>query len=588
MKKNENDKTMHVILRKIRDEIIQSLTANRVNHITSYNISSTRLDKTFEITFKESNKNLQGRIVEVLERNFGEDLKYGKSSNGKKVIITVTNSYIESFLQEISEKDKKALKEQNDEGATRGRKKTEFGNFRDAVVAHIESITKLKCGGKRSFYVLASTNERGTKSIDIRCADFSTVIRILSALERKEDYLARVVSYDKKKIVMSELPVSGEVIKVRKNLLSYVERIENESNGIKHAFGVVRNSSVIVAASNLEDVNFEFLTKDFDSSLRLSQLINQDFKILKQGKLLRVSGTYDQFVNEVSRKILIGCSNAVSVEKGKSENGLSKKGSTTSLSSKRGKGLVFTETSGGTNAYVRVSTNYNDFNFLYFNRKVETRHVSEIVESVKRHGIISFVTVVITDCIDGTKQMYIVDGQHRFEAFRSLGLPILYTVVEASDKKEIVRLIADLNKTSRRWSTRNFMEAWSSLKIDDYTQINTALTETKLPITLILEIFSEKDRSFATKMFQDGDFEIINTQKNMAILRDINSLKNELPRSRELFSCVAVAMRKIKNYSVTKIAKVLTSNKIVKLRESSPGREKMISEIVNEYNRIAA
>ncbi len=586
MSKKESHE-VHRILRKIRDEIISNLTANRINHISTYDISSTNVTKSFTINFDEVNQKLQDRIVNVLERNYGQDMKYGKSSDGKRVIISVTERYYKQCAQEKNKTVANAPKS-DDQKSSAGRKVSEFGNFRNAVVAYIESSTKLVAGGKRSFYVLTGTNNAGVKNLDIRCSDYSIVVKILSVLEKEENYMTRIVSYDKKKIIVSQNPSSGEVLSVRKNLLKYMERIEKESSHAKYAICAVRNSSAVVAATNLEEITFEFVMDDFDKSLKLSQILNQEFKIRKQGKLLRVTGTYEQFVNELNKKSLLEIDSVTQTTQTTSSKKEKGPIGVVSEKSTKSKGLVFKKGADGSASYVRISKNYNEFNFLHFNRKVEMRHVMEIVDSIQRHGVLSFVNVVITDCIDGVKQMYIVDGQHRFEAFRYLGLPILYTVVEANSKKEIVRLIADLNKTSRRWSTRNFMTAWSSLKIEDYTEIDTALSNTKLPITLILEVFSEKDRKTATKMFQDGDFEIVNVKKNKTILNDINSLKNKLPRSRELFSCVASAMRKIGNYTVDSVAQVLLSDTITKLRALSPGREKIVSEIVKEYQKLAA
>lgn len=583
MSKKEN-KELHNILHKIRNEIIQNLSSNKIKNITTYHIRVTDITKSFTVTLKAGNTKLQDSIVDVLERNFGADLKYGKSSDGKKVLISVTEPYFKKFTEEQT-KVKTPVAPEIDSKSTAGRKTTEFGNFRNAVTAYIESATKLVAGEKRGFYVLTDINKAGVKNLDIRCSEFSIVVRILSALEKEENYMKRIVSFERKKIKISRNPQSSEVVSARQSLLKYIERIENESAHVKYSIHALRNSSATVGATNLEEISLEFVVEDFEKSLKLSKLLNQEFRIRKQGKLLKVIGTYEQFLKELDKKSLLGTETAASeIIISDSE----KKSIAQEPDKRRGKGLVYRENKEGLNSYVHMSQNYNDFNFLHFNRKVETRHVMEIVESIRRHGVLSFVNVVVTDCIDGVKQMYIVDGQHRFEAFRYLGYPILYTVVEASDKKEIVRLIADLNKTSRRWSTRNFMTAWSSLKIDDYTEIDTALTNTKLPITLILEVFSERDRSSATKLFQDGDFEIVNREKNKVILNDINLLKEHVPRSRELFSCLASAMRKIENYALDKVIQVLTGDKIRNLRAMSPGREKIISGIVKEYNRIAA
>src|SRR5882724_8996873 len=87
--------------------------------------------------------------------------------------------------------------------------------------------------------------------------------------------------------------------------------------------------------------------------------------------------------------------------------------------------------------YVHVSQNYQEFKFLPFNRKVQKSHVQKLVKSIESFGPQSFVNIAETDCIDGIKRKWIVDGQHRFMAFQFLKMPILYTISKVSSKQEM-------------------------------------------------------------------------------------------------------------------------------------------------------
>lgn len=247
-------------------------------------------------------------------------------------------------------------------------------------------------------------------------------------------------------------------------------------------------------------------------------------------------------------------------------------------------GLVTTERKNlASYGYVHMDTNYGEFNFLYFNRKRKKNHTNKIVESIKKFGVLSFVTIVITDCIDGTMKKYIVDGQHRFDAFVILGLPILYVIAEANSKEELVQLIAELNRTSKNWSLRDYLKVWSSLGIDQYLTIEKYLNKTRLPITLLLEMFSGLGKSAATKRFQDGKFRMENleiVEQRINWIMEIRKLKL-LPKSRDILTSFVAFLNKTKEYDNEKMKVALQ-----KMPKTTFYLGEKTDEITNEFKRL--
>lgn len=212
---------------------------------------------------------------------------------------------------------------------------------------------------------------------------------------------------------------------------------------------------------------------------------------------------------------------------------------------------------------VYKSRDYDDFHFLPFNRKRKKRHTNKIVASIKRFGVLSFCTVVITDCIDGVKRKYIVDGQHRFDAFVILGEPILYVLTEANSKEEIIQLIAELNSTSKNWSLRQYLNVWNSLGISQYTILEEYLSKTKLPFTVLLEIFSGLNKTAASKSLQDGKFQIKNLETAKKHIQWILELKNLLPKSRDILFALVLLFRKTEEYDNNRMRNLLVKTQKV-------------------------
>ena len=74
------------------------------------------------------------------------------------------------------------------------------------------------------------------------------------------------------------------------------------------------------------------------------------------------------------------------------------------------------------------STNYDEFRTLNANRNVSENHVKQIKAAIETVGNLTEVVPIIVN-----ENKEIIDGQHRFEACKELGLPIFYT-----DRKSVV------------------------------------------------------------------------------------------------------------------------------------------------------
>lgn len=199
---------------------------------------------------------------------------------------------------------------------------------------------------------------------------------------------------------------------------------------------------------------------------------------------------------------------------------------------------------------VRMSSNYEQFHLLPFNRKKKESHVLELMESIKQFGILSYGVVVETDLVDGVMRKWIADGQHRMESEERLGLPFYYTMTTVKSLEELVLLVAKLNATSKPWPISQYLETWASLKAPDYVTLRNTQMETKIQISILLEIFSGKDRRMAKKLLTGGKFsipDIAQSKKFIKYILDIRTIPS-LPKSR-VFSSALLKVFKESTYN---------------------------------------
>lgn len=234
--------------------------------------------------------------------------------------------------------------------------------------------------------------------------------------------------------------------------------------------------------------------------------------------------------------------------------------------------------------YLYQSHDYTKFETLEFNRGIQQGHVSRLMLSMKRFGLLTFPIMTETDCVDGTKRIYIVDGQHRFRAMKLLGLPIWYTMVTISNLEELVKLIADLNNTSRTWSNQDFLKAWCSLKIADYLLVQKEYARTKIALFILLQAYSGFNKNDVMQRFKAGDFKAYEKKKGATYIEFIHELKTmkKIPKSTSVQSTFLEFFKMTPKYDHVRMKENLSRVPGIALLSEEKG------EILGEIQRIYA
>ncbi len=106
---------------------------------------------------------------------------------------------------------------------------------------------------------------------------------------------------------------------------------------------------------------------------------------------------------------------------------------------------------------IRKSSDYDKFKRLLGNRDINQAHIVRIKQSVEEKGYLFNIIIV-------NEKMEIIDGQHRFEVFKELGLPIFY-VVKRGYGLEQVHIY---NQNAKNWTLTQFMESYAGMGRPNY------------------------------------------------------------------------------------------------------------------------
>jgi menaquinone-dependent protoporphyrinogen IX oxidase len=238
-------------------------------------------------------------------------------------------------------------------------------------------------------------------------------------------------------------------------------------------------------------------------------------------------------------------------------------------------------------ADVYSSSNYAQFHYLPFNRAINQKHVRTLVGSMKRNNVTSFPLVVYTDCIDGEWKYWIIDGQHRYEAFKKLGLPVrfnLFQTEKALTKYDIVRIAADVNNSSLRWSLKQYLKSWESLDIREYTKIKTVLAESKISLTILLQAYSGLKRSAANNALIKGVYQMNDEQNGDVYIGRFITLKPHLPKTSAAYNGLLEFFRQPDlKYDEQKMIRLIESRRELFM----VGTEEEIIQNMNHYYNAA-
>lgn len=159
------------------------------------------------------------------------------------------------------------------------------------------------------------------------------------------------------------------------------------------------------------------------------------------------------------------------------------------------------------------------------NRPIRPGQVSTLTKSVQKMGVIRPIVVAMLSFIDGVNRIYIVDGQHLFTVCIRLSLPIWYVRIKVIDQQDLVEKIALLNSSSVSWTLADYIKAWSSLdEKEDYRKLIKYKGIYDQTYEALAMIFSATERTAGSKRIKNGSFKIINEEKGVEILNDLNDV----------------------------------------------------------------
>jgi len=157
---------------------------------------------------------------------------------------------------------------------------------------------------------------------------------------------------------------------------------------------------------------------------------------------------------------------------------------------------------------IKKTTNYGLFSTIKENRNINETHVKKLMRSFQQEQLVTPITV-------NTKGE-VIDGQHRLEVCKRLGLPVYYFEVEGYSESQMQRL----NSNSKNWSTSDFIDSQCSIGAEHYIFLKQYIKMYGVSISASISLLSGGNGmggSDTLSVFKEGRFIVTNEQEAMRL-----------------------------------------------------------------------
>jgi hypothetical protein len=196
-----------------------------------------------------------------------------------------------------------------------------------------------------------------------------------------------------------------------------------------------------------------------------------------------------------------------------------------------------------TKTIITSTKNYEKFKRVGLNRSIKNKNVERLMKSFELTGGMSMSKPIIVD-----KEFNIIDGQHRLEACKRMGIPVHYVVFKDNTKN-----IPIYNTYQEKWGLEDYAQYWASQGNKNYQRLLEIKNKTGVSINGLIEclfnasgykneVFKEGRVVFEKDIEESVDF----VQKMMRLCYIIKGKRNIVNKIVRCVKC----LRKIKDFDL--------------------------------------
>ena len=228
------------------------------------------------------------------------------------------------------------------------------------------------------------------------------------------------------------------------------------------------------------------------------------------------------------------------------------------------------------NFVVGSTTDYGKFKIVASNRSLKRSNVANLMKSFKITGGMCKSHPIIVD-----RSLNVIDGQHRLEACKKMGIPVHYIISE-----DRIETIPVFNAYQEKWGLEDYARYFSQNGNKNYEKILQVKDSVGIGINAILESLGKPTGKAQNSSFKEGRFVFYGSvEDSVTIIKKMLKLCYLVKKHHSVSSKIARAVKflsRIKDFDLDEfIAKV---EKYPSKIYSCGTREEYIEMFINIHN----
>jgi len=168
---------------------------------------------------------------------------------------------------------------------------------------------------------------------------------------------------------------------------------------------------------------------------------------------------------------------------------------------------------------IKETTNYDMFNTVKGNRAIMLAHVKSLMEAVSQINLLPYNPIIVN------AQFEVIDGQHRLEAAKRLGVSIYYVITEEPVGATEVHV---LNTRNRAWTPNDFLETYIAHGKQDYVILRDFMEDYGFTLSLSVMLLSGRNRPYVQRgennPFNKGLFKVTSLKNAQEFAHNLDEL----------------------------------------------------------------
>jgi hypothetical protein len=159
------------------------------------------------------------------------------------------------------------------------------------------------------------------------------------------------------------------------------------------------------------------------------------------------------------------------------------------------------------------TTDYSVFKILSSNRSLDTTNLKRIKASLQANNLLEMCPIIVTP------SMEVIDGQHRLQAAKELGIPVWYVINHTSHDEDIILL----NAAKKNWTLEDYLNFYVAKNLPEYRKVLEFCEKYDLSVRQYLRSYFYEGK--IVERFKAGTYKFPDPEKITALEKSIEKTK---------------------------------------------------------------